>query len=152
MMTHHPTKFGSKRFSISEDMVWINIHWHFEVSVTLTLNRAIQFLHKTLWLMIMYHQIAQHSSSWCCITMPSLVTKCSAVQKVSSRHIFIDILNLCCNLDLESSNQTFTQDTPAYDAVPSDQVWLQMACSSEDIVETVIFWLHKPLLWPWPWR
>ena len=24
--------------------------------------------------------------------------------------------------------------------------------SSEDIVETVILWLYKPLWWPWPWR
>ena len=22
----------------------------------------------------------------------------------------------------------------------------------KDIAETVIFWLYKPTLWPWPWR
>ena len=27
---HHQTKFGSKRFSNSDDIIWTNIHWHFE--------------------------------------------------------------------------------------------------------------------------
>ena len=35
-----------------------------------------------------------------------------------------DILNLRC--DLEHSNPNFSQDTPTYDAVLSNQVWLQM--------------------------
>ena len=30
MMQHH-TKFGSKRFSDSENIIWTNIHWHFEI-------------------------------------------------------------------------------------------------------------------------
>ena len=36
-----------------------------------------------------------------------------------------DILNLPCDLDLEHSNPFFPQDTPAYDAVLTNQVWLQ---------------------------
>ena len=36
-----------------------------------------------------------------------------------------NILNLRCDLDLERSNPIFPQDTPAYNAVPSNQVWLQ---------------------------
>ena len=70
---------------------------------------------------------AQHSGSWCCITEPSLVTKCYVVQKISSRQTFTNILNLCCDLDLQSSNPIFPQDTPAYvsyDAVLSYQIWL----------------------------
>ena len=36
-----------------------------------------------------------------------------------------NILNLRCDLDLERSNHVFPQDTPAYDDVLSNQVWLQ---------------------------
>ena len=36
-----------------------------------------------------------------------------------------DILNLRCDLDFERSNPTFPQDTPAYNAVLLNQVWLQ---------------------------
>ena len=35
-------------------------------------------------------------------------------------------MNLCCDLDLEHSNQIFAEDTPVYNAVQSVQVWLQM--------------------------
>ena len=68
----------------------------------------------------------KQSSSLCCTIIPSLVTKCSAGQKISSGQTFIDILNLRCDLDSECSNPTFSQDTLADDAVLSNQVWLQM--------------------------
>ena len=47
---------------------------------------------------------------------------------MSSRQTFTNILNLCCECDpdLERSNPIFPQDTVAYDAVLSNQVWLQM--------------------------
>ena len=54
-----------------------------------------------------------------------MITKHSVVQKVSSGQTFANILNFRCDLDLECSNQIFPQDTPAYDAVLSNQVWLQ---------------------------
>ena len=38
---------------------------------------------------------------------------------------FTNILNLRCDLNLEHTNPIFPQDTPAYVAVPSNQVWLQ---------------------------
>ena len=57
--------------------------------------------------------------------MPCLVTKCSAVQKISSGITITDILNLRCDLDLERSNPIFPQDTPAYSAVQLNPVWLQ---------------------------
>ena len=47
------------------------------------------------------------------------------IEKISSRQTFTDILNLPCDLDLEHSNPFFPQDTPAYDAVLTNQVWLQ---------------------------
>ena len=47
------------------------------------------------------------------------------MEKISSGLTFTDILNLHCDLDLERSKPIFQQDTPAYDAVLTNQVWLQ---------------------------
>ena len=66
------------------------------------------------------------SGSWCCITILNLVTKCPVIQKIASGQTFTDILNLRCDLNLERSDPIFPQDTPAYDAVLSNQVWLQI--------------------------
>ena len=84
------------------------------LAVTLTLKIANIFFFS-----------AWHSGSFCCITIPSLVTKYFMVQKISSRQTFTDIFNLCCDLDLKHSNPIFAQDTLAYDAALSYQVWLQ---------------------------
>ena len=56
----------------------------------------------TLWLMLLHHQTKY---------------KCSVIHKISARQAFTDILNICCDLDLEHSNPIFPQDTLAYDAV-----------------------------------
>ena len=37
----------------------------------------------------------------------------------------IDILHLHCDFDLDNSNPLSSQDTQAYDEVPSKKVWLQ---------------------------
>ena len=58
------------------------------------------------------------------MTIPSLVTKCSVVQKISGQ-TFTDILDLHCDLDLEHSNPSFTQESPVYDTGLLDQVRLQ---------------------------
>ena len=44
-------------------------------------------------------------------------TKGTVVKKTSAGQTFIDILNLCSDLDLEHSNHIFSQDTLAYDDV-----------------------------------
>ena len=54
-----------------------------------------------------------------------LETKCSVIQKISSGQTFTNISNLFCDLDLERSSPIFPQDTLAYDAVLSNQIWLQ---------------------------
>ena len=46
------------------------------------------------------------------------------IQKISGQ-TFTDILNFCCDLDLERSDPIFSQDTLAYNTVQSNQVWLQ---------------------------
>ena len=53
------------------------------------------------------------------LTIPSLVVKGYAVQRISSRQTFIDILRFCCDLDFEHSNQISSKDTLAYDNVLS---------------------------------
>ena len=51
------------------------------------------------------------------LTMPS--TEGSAVQKISSGQAFIEMLNLCCDLDHDQhSNPIFSLDISAYDNVP----------------------------------
>ena len=71
--------------------------------MTLTFKAAKQ----TLWLMMLHHYT-------------KFGNKCSAVQRVSSKQRFSEILSLCC--DLDCSNPIFLLDTPAYDAVLSNQV------------------------------
>ena len=91
--------------SLSSDQVWlaknqqvrkystqshILIIW--ALAVTLTLKTASSFC--SVW----------HSGSFSCITIPSLVTKCFVVQKISSGQIFTESFTLCCDFDLQCSN------------------------------------------------
>ena len=65
-----------------------------------------------LWLVMLHHHT-------------KFGAKCSVDQKIPSRQTFTDILNLCCDIDLERNNPIFAQDAPAYDVVLTNQVWLQ---------------------------
>ena len=92
-----------------------------------------------------------HSSSWWCITTPSLVLEVLVVQKILSGQTFINILKFHWDLDLEHihfSHMILKQMT-MYHQTKFD---CKRVSSSEDTAETVIFWLYKPLLWCWPWR
>ena len=79
--------------NVSPDQVWlpenqqlsrynrkshILIIW--ALTVTLTLKIATATTKFSAW----------HSGSWCFITIPNLVTKCSVIQKISSGHIHWD--------------------------------------------------------------
>ena len=59
MMMHHHTKFGYRRFSSSENIVQMNIHWNSEPFCDLDLdhNKAIQSIHTTIQLIMMCHLI-----------------------------------------------------------------------------------------------
>ena len=70
------------------------------------------FLHDTLWLMRLHYHNRFGNKIFC-----------GSDNTVGT--VFTDILNLHCDLDLECSNPILPQNTPAYDAVPSNQVWLQ---------------------------
>ena len=57
MMMHRDTTFGSKRLSGSEDVIWTNIHWYFEVLLWPWPWTVIHFFERTLWLMMLYSKI-----------------------------------------------------------------------------------------------
>ena len=57
--------------------------------------------------------------------IPTLVTKDSVVQKVSSRQTVTGISNTCCYLDQEHNNPVFSVGKLAYNDIPSNQVWRQ---------------------------
>ena len=94
----------------------MNPHCDLELVTTTTTKICM-----TLWLMI-------------CITIPSLATKCSVVQKLLSIQTFTDILNLQCDLDLVHSKPFFLlKVTLAYQTKFGKQ-----NSTLEDIVEIVI--------------
>ena len=82
------------------------------LTVTLTLNTVNQFFCTALWLMMLYNHTKFGNKMFCGSE--------DIIQTV------INISNLQCDLDLECRNPNFPQDTPAYDAVLRNQVWLQM--------------------------
>ena len=148
MMMHYHTKYGSKRFSNSENIIndilkfccdldleqlMLYYQTKFACKWTSTLKDRVEivlfWLRKPSMWPWNWRQwpnfSALHSGSWCCITIPSLVRKCSVVQKISSGQTFTGILNLCCDLHFECSNPIFPQNAPVYDAVLPNQVWFQ---------------------------
>ena len=60
-------RFGNEMFCGSEDIVWTNIHWHFEPSLLPWPWRQQSHFSKG------------HSSLWCCTIKPSLVANGPAV-------------------------------------------------------------------------
>ena len=81
--------------------------------MTLTLETANNFFCITLQLMMLHHHTYIGNKMFC------------QSEDISSGQTFTDILNLCCDLDLECSNPVFSQDTLSGDPVLSNQVWLQ---------------------------
>ena len=89
VMMYHQTNLDCKSFSISEDLV--------EAIVAFTLNIAKWCFWIILWLMMMHDHIKFDRS------------------EILSRQTFTEVQNLHCDLDLEYSKATFSQDTPAYE-------------------------------------
>ena len=89
VMMYHQTNLDCKSFSISQDLV--------ETIVALTLNIAKWYFWMILWLMMMHHHTKFDRS------------------EILSGQTFTEVQNLHCDLDLEYSKATFSQDTPAYE-------------------------------------
>ena len=139
--------------NLSSDHVWLpknqqfrryssqsNILIIWALAVTLTLKTANNFC------------FAWHSGSICSITIPSLVTKCFVVQKISPGQIFTDILTFGVTLTLSAVIQFFRRTLWLKMLYYQAELGCNRTSSLEDIVEIVIFWLYKPSLWPWHWR
>ena len=84
VMMYHQTNLDCKSFSICEDLV--------ETIVALTLNIAKWYFWMILWLMMIHHH-AEFDRS-----------------EILSRQTFTEVQNLHCDLDLEYSKATFSQD------------------------------------------
>ena len=136
---------------VSSDQVWLPRNQQFRKYSTKSHILIIWALVVTLTLKIGNFFSTWHSGSWCYLTITNLVTKYSLIQKTSSGQTFTDILNLCCDLDLECINPIFPQNTLAYDAVLPNQIWLQRDMQFRRYSENSQIWLYKPLLWPWYW-
>ena len=96
MIMYCQTKFGSKRISSSEDIIETVIVWSHELwtlAVTLTLKTANKSFCTALWLMMM-HQNTKFGNRMFGGLDDIIWTN-------------TDILTLCCDLDLECSNQFF---------------------------------------------
>ena len=138
LLMMYQTKFGCQGIHSLENIVERIIFWSYDTLLTLTLKIAATT------------KILHASGSWCCITIPNLVTKCSVSQKISSRQTFKHFEHL-----LWPWPRTLIPFS-------HKMLWLMMlyyqtkfSCkptsSLEDTTEIVIFWLYKPLLWPWHW-
>ena len=107
VMMYHQTNLGCKSFSISEELA--------ETIVALTLNIAKWYFWMILWLMMMHHHTKFDRS------------------EILSGKTFIEIQNLHCDLDLEYSKATFSQDTPAYEQALSNKVGRPTKSSVQNI-------------------
>ena len=157
---------------ISQDFIVMNPN---SVTVTLTLKIA-RSKHKKVqtnaYLFLHGHTLCKFSGKspfedsypffalsglqWC-ITILGLLTKGSAIHKISSKLTSIEIFNLGCDIDLEHSNPIFLLDKVFLFMMFYRQIEFgyKRVISLElinNIVDTIIFWLYKPTLWPWPWR
>ena len=78
--------------------------------------------------------ITYHPSLWICITIPNLVMKGSAVQKISFKQTSTEIMNVWCDSDLEQSNPIFSLDILVNDIYHHTKFCCKGIISSEDIV------------------
>ena len=136
MITYHPIKFGCKKISSSEDMKETAISDYMSPHGDPDLEDS-----KT-------NLLAWHSGPWRCITIPSLVTKGSAVEEISSRWTFTGILNLSCDLDLDHNRaiQSFHKK-PRLWWCATKPVLVAKGSAVQKTYYKVILWLYDPSSW-----
>ena len=133
--------------NLSSDYAWLpknqqfrryssqsNILIIWALAVTLTLKTTNNFCF--VW----------HSGSFCSITIPSLVTKCFVVQKISPDKYSLTFLTLSAVI------QFFRRTLWLKMLYYQTEFGCNRTSSLEDIVEIVIVWLYRPSLWPWHWQ
>ena len=102
-------------------------------------NRAIPSFHRTIHLMMMYHQ-----TKFNCKRIRNSDTTLKS-------HILI-ILSLTVTLTLKTANQSFWKTIWI---IMMSQITTKFGCKgfsdSEHIIWANIHWHFEILLWPWPW-
>ena len=126
MMMCHQTKFSCKKISSSEDILKSHILIIWSFTVTLTLKTT----NKSFW---------RQSGSWWCITTPSLVVKCSVIQKTSSGQT-LTFWHFAVTLTLNTATQFLHKTLWPIILYYQTKFGSKRISSSEDAVEIVIFW------------
>ena len=142
MDMHCQTKLVAQKLSSSEHIIEIVIFhcmtWN-SITVTLTLKINPFFAYDIL----AYNDVSPY---WVWLQM---VQQC-----ISSKLTLTETFDLGSNIDLKHSNPSL--DTSLLMMIyPQTEFGCKRLTGLElikDIVETVIFWLYKPTLWPWPSR
>ena len=111
MMMCHQTKISCKRNSNSENIPKSHNLTKLFLTVTLILKTADQSFLKTIWLIMMHHHTKFGSKRLC--------------NSENTIWTFTDVLEFCCDLDLEHNNPVTKYNTLACDNVLSNQVWQQ---------------------------
>ena len=88
MLMYHPIKSGCKKISSSAHLIGTVTFDQMSSHCDPEPKKANQ----SSW---------RQSHSWCCITIPGLVTEGSAAEEISSRWTFNGIMNLFCDFDLD---------------------------------------------------
>ena len=97
----------------------------------------------------MYNILFLQASAHCTVTPPPpttapyLLLAIGPSMKIQNWRNIKEVLNHHCDLDLEHSNITFSQDTPAWDDVWSNEFGYKRISSPED-KNKLIFWLYEP--------
>ena len=159
MMMHHHTKFDRREILSGQTFIEVqNLHCDLDLEYS-----KATFSHSHIWLY-------EPKSCYCdldfedrnlffaynALAYNDVSPNGSAMHKISSKLTLTETFNLGCDIDLEHSNPTFSLDTSLLIMIYTD---IEFVCKRltgleliKDVVETVIFWLYKPTLWPWPWR
>ena len=114
----HQTNLDCKSFSISENLV--------EAIVALTLNITKWYFWMILWLMMMYHHT---KFDW---------------SEMLSRQTFTEVQNLHCDIDLEYSKSTFSQDTQLMNMHCQTKLVAQQNQQFRTYNRNSHIWLYEP--------
>ena len=95
-------------------------------------------------------KILHDSGSWCCITIPNLVTKCPVIQKISSG-LSLTMWTFTVTLTLNPVIPFFHRTLQLIMLYYQTKFGCKLTHSLDDTTGTVIFLFYKPSLWPWHW-
>ena len=135
---------------VSPDQIWLLRNRQFRKCSTKSHVLIIWAIAVTFTLKIATTKCLHNSGSWCCITIPNLVTKCSMIQKISSAHS-LTFWTFIVTLTLKTVIPLFHRTILLMMLYYQTKFGCKPTSSLEATTEIVIVWLYKPSLWPWHW-